>query len=180
MTYFNAVAKGSDIDFMMEYYDAWGEPTTYPHMAAGWAVCFDSPFTWTKQVASNYGGTRNAMVIHYPDRIKGKGELRSQWHHVIDVTDIKADTKLPKGKSTVKMDFAYDGGDKPGAGGTATLYIDGKAVGSGKIAATEFSIFSADEGAGVGNDMETAVSDSYDRSTSEFTGKIDTVTITLK
>ncbi len=85
MTYFNGVAKGSDIDFMLEYYDAWGDPTTYPHMAAGWAVCFDSPFTWTKQVASNYGGTRNAMVIHWPDRIKGKGEIRSQWHHVIDV-----------------------------------------------------------------------------------------------
>ena len=85
MTYFNNEPKGSDIDFMLKHYDNWGDPTTYPHMAAGWAVCFDSPFTWTKQVASNYGGTRNALVVHWPDRIKGKGEMRSQWHHVIDV-----------------------------------------------------------------------------------------------
>ena len=398
MTYFNAVAKGSDIDFMLKHYDDWGGPTTYPHMAAGWAVCFDSPFTWTKQVASNYGGTRNPMVIHWPDRIKGKGEIRSQWHHVIDVvptilesaglpqprivngtpqrpiegvsmaysfnnaqspsrhqiqyfemfgnrgiyfdgwfagtvhlkpwgkvenrfpedtwelyhvkedfsmsndlakkhpdvlaklqdvfiseavkykvlplddrrqelfnpklagrpdlmygrksltlyegmhgllendflnvkntsfeivadiesgdkpvngviasqggrfggwslyvkdgtpmytynyvgidiSDVTATAKLPKGKSTVKMDFAYDGGDKPGAGGTATLYIDGKAVGSGKIPATEFSIFSADETAGVGIDTETTVTENYTREGSKFTGKIDKVTITLK
>jgi arylsulfatase len=85
MTYFNAEPKGSDVDFMLKHYDTWGDPTTYPHMAAGWAVCFDSPFTWTKQVASNYGGTRNPLVIHWPKRIKGKGEIRSQWHHVIDV-----------------------------------------------------------------------------------------------
>jgi len=54
-------------------------------MAAGWAIAFDSPFMWTKQVASNYGGTRNGMVVHWPKRIKAKGEIRSQWHHVIDV-----------------------------------------------------------------------------------------------
>ena len=78
------------------------------------------------------------------------------------------------------MDFAYDGGNKPGAGGTATLYINGKSVGSAKIAATEFSVFSADEGAGVGVDAETTVSESYDRASSKFTGKIDKVTINLK
>jgi arylsulfatase len=98
----------------------------------------------------------------------------------IDLTDVKATAKLPKGRSTVKMDFAYDGGDKPGAGGTATLYINGKSVGSAKIAATEFSIFSADEGAGVGVDAETTVSEDYDRASSKFTGKIDKVTINLK
>jgi arylsulfatase len=85
MTYFNNEPKGSDIDVMLEHYDNWGGPTTYPHMAAGWAVAFDSPFMWTKQVASNYGGTRNGMVVHWPDRIKAKGEIRTQWHHVIDV-----------------------------------------------------------------------------------------------
>jgi arylsulfatase len=398
MTYFNAEPKGSDIDFMLEHYDAWGDPTTYPHMAAGWAVCFDSPFTWTKQVASNYGGTRNPLVIHWPERIKGKGQLRSQWHHVIDVVPtileaaglpqprmvngvpqrpiegtsmvyswdyprapdrhqiqyfemfgnrgvyfdgwfagtvhikpwgkvenrfpedtwelyhVKEDfsmstnlakqhpdilaklqevflgeavkykvlplddrrqelfnpklagrpdlmfgrtsltlyegmhgllendfinvkntsfeivaevetgdqpahgviaaqggrfggwslyvkdgtpkftynylgldrptatatAKLPKGKSTVKMDFSYDGGTKPGAGGTATLYINDKAVGSVKVAQTEFSVFSADETAGVGIDTETPVSDDYDRASSQFTGKIGKVTISLK
>ncbi len=398
MTYFNGEPKGSDVDFMMKHYDNWGDETTYPHMAAGWAVAFDSPFTWTKQVASNYGGTRNAMVVHWPDRIKAKGEIRSQWHHVIDVvptildsaglpqprvvngvpqrpiegtsmvytwdypkapgqheiqyfemfgnrgiyfdgwfagtvhikpwgsvenrfpedvwelyhvaedfsmsTDLakqhpemlaklqqvflseavkykvlplddrrqelfnpklagrpdlmfgrksltlyegmngllendfinvkntsfeivaeleidaqllngvivaqggrfggwslfvkdgtpkftynylglKSDTatanvKLQKGKSTVKMDFAYDGGEKPGAGGTATLYINGEAVGSTKVAQTEFAVFSADETAGVGIDTETAVSDEYDRASSKYTGKINKVTINLK
>ena len=397
MTYFNNEPRGSDVDFMLQHYDNWGDPTTYPHMAAGWAIAFDSPFTWTKQVASNYGGTRNAMITHWPNRIKGKGELRSQWHHVIDVvptileavglpqprvingtpqrpiegvsmvyswdypnapgrheiqyfemfgnrgiyydgwfagtvhlkpwgkvenrftedtwelyhvsedfsmsTDLAkqkpdllaklqkvflgeavkynvlplddrrvelfnpklagrpdlmfgrtsltlyegmhdllendfinikntsfeivadietgdepvngviiaqggrfggwslyvkdgtpvfmynylgmdrytatADTKLPRGKSTVKMDFAYEG-KKLGSGGTATIYINGKAAGSAKVEKTEFAIFSADETAGVGLDAETPVSEDYTRSTSEFTGKIDKVTINLK
>ena len=88
-------------------------------------------------------------------------------------------TKLPKGKSTVKMDFAYDGG-KPGSGGTATLYIDGQSVGSDKVEQTQFAIFSADETAGVGVDAETPVSEDYDRASSKFTGTIDKVTINLK
>ena len=54
-------------------------------MAAGWAVAGDTPFTWTKQVASSFGGTRNGMVIHWPKRIKAKGEVRAQFHHVIDI-----------------------------------------------------------------------------------------------
>ncbi|MFG0333054.1 MAG: arylsulfatase, partial [Maioricimonas sp. JB049] len=55
------------------------------HMAAGWAVCFDAPFMWTKQVASNYGGTRQGLAVHWPKGIKAQGELRTQWHHLIDV-----------------------------------------------------------------------------------------------
>jgi arylsulfatase len=54
-------------------------------MSAGWAVAFDSPFKWTKQVASDFGGTRNGMVIHWPDEIKQGGEMRTQFSHVIDV-----------------------------------------------------------------------------------------------
>jgi arylsulfatase len=54
-------------------------------MAAGWAVAGDTPFSWTKQVASNFGGTRNGMVVHWPKRVTAKGEVRSQFHHVIDV-----------------------------------------------------------------------------------------------
>ena len=83
------------------------------------------------------------------------------------------------GKSTVKMDFVYDGG-KPGAGGTATLYINDKSVGSTKIKQTEFAVFSGDETAGVGIDPETSVSEDYTPSGSKFTGKIDKVTINLK
>ncbi|NQT17649.1 MAG: arylsulfatase, partial [Planctomycetes bacterium] len=97
----------------------------------------------------------------------------------LDRPTATATAKLPKGKSTVKMDFAYDGG-KPGAGGTATLFINGKAVGSAKVAQTQFSVFSADETAGVGVDTETPVSDEYDRASSQFTGEIGKVTINLK
>ena len=70
---------------MLKVLDEWGSPETYPHMAAGWAVAFDSPFKWTKQVASSFGGTRNGMVVHWPKGIKAKNEIRSQFHHVIDV-----------------------------------------------------------------------------------------------
>jgi len=396
MTYFNNEPRGSDVKFMLRYYDQWGGPETFPHMAAGWAVAFDSPFMWTKQVASNYGGTRQGMVVRWPDGIQAKGELRSQWHHVIDVvptileaadlpqprvvngvpqrpiegvsmlysfndakavdrhtlqyfemfgnrglyfdgwfagtvhrtpwggvensfaedtwelynvaedfsmsTDLataqpaklaalqemflteaikykvlplddrllelfnpkvagrpdlmfgrttltlyegmagllendfinvkntsftivaeietghgplngvivsqggrfggwslyvkdgtltylynylgleqykaSAKTKLPTGKSTVKMDFDYDGG-KPGSGGTATLYINGKPAGSTRIDQTQVAMFSADETAGVGVDMETPVSDDYERANSKFTGRINKVTISL-
>jgi arylsulfatase len=396
MTYFNAEPKGSDVDFMLDYYDEWGSPSTYPHMAAGWAVAFDAPFTWTKQVASNYCCTRNGLVVHWPNGITAKGELRTQWHHVIDVaptvleacglpeprivngvpqrpiegtsmlysfnnknapdrhkvqyfemfgnrgiyfdgwfagtlhlvpwgnvensfaedtwelyhveedfsmsTDLAdkypdvleelqgiflseaikynvlplddrrqelfdpnqagrpdlmfgrksltlyegmgsllendfinvkntsleivaeietkesktngvivqqggrfggwslyvkdnkpvyaynylglstysvSGTALPDGKSTVKLDFDYDGG-KPGAGGTATLYINGEKAGSSRIEKTEFSIFSADETANVGKDKETMVVDDYTLASSKFNGRIDKVVITLK
>jgi len=70
---------------MMDHLEAWGDPTTYPHFAIGWAWAGDTPFQWTKQVASHFGGTRNGMVIHWPNRVKAKGEIRSQFHHVIDV-----------------------------------------------------------------------------------------------
>jgi arylsulfatase len=83
MTYFNGVQE--TVPDMLKHYDEWGGPTTYPHMAAGWAVAGDTPFSWTKQVASNFGGTRNGMVIHWPKRVTAKGEVRSQFHHVIDV-----------------------------------------------------------------------------------------------
>jgi arylsulfatase A-like enzyme len=83
MTYFNGVQE--TVPDMLKHYDEWGGPSTYPHMAAGWAVAGDTPFSWTKQVASNFGGTRNGMVVYWPKRVTAKGEVRSQFHHVIDV-----------------------------------------------------------------------------------------------
>jgi len=83
MTYFNGVPES--VAEVLKHYDELGGPTTYGHYAAGWAVAGDTPFTWTKQVASSYGGTRNGMVVHWPKMIKAKGEVRSQWHHVIDI-----------------------------------------------------------------------------------------------
>jgi arylsulfatase len=98
MTYFNAVEES--VQEILKHYDELGGPMSYPHMAAGWAVAGDTPFSWTKQVASNFGGTRNGMVVHWPRRIKGKGEVRSQFHHVIDVAPtILQAAGLPEPKS---------------------------------------------------------------------------------
>ena len=83
MTYFNGVAE--TVPDMLKNIDKWGGPETFPHMAAGWAVAGNTPFMWTKQVASNFGGTRNPLVVSWPARIKAKGEMRSQFHHVIDI-----------------------------------------------------------------------------------------------
>ena len=82
---------------MMNHIDTWGGPTTFPHYAIGWAHATNTPFQWTKQVASHFGGTRNGMVMHWPKGIKAKGEIRSQFHHVIDVgpTILEA-AKLPQ------------------------------------------------------------------------------------
>jgi len=98
MTYFNNVTE--KVEDLLPLIDEWGGPETFPHMAAGWAVAFDAPFTWTKQVASDFGGTRNGMIIHWPDGIKEKGGLRSQFGHVIDIAPtILEATGLPEPRS---------------------------------------------------------------------------------
>lgn len=95
MTYFNGVQE--TVPDMLKVIDKWGSHETYPHMAAGWAVMFDTPYTWTKQVASDPGGTKVGMTIHWPKGIKSKGELRTQFHHVIDVAPtILEAAKLPE------------------------------------------------------------------------------------
>jgi len=87
-------------DQMMQHIDAWGDPTTFPHFAIGWAWAGNAPFQWTKQVASHFGGTRNGMVVHWPKRITDKGGLRSQFHHVIDVAPTALEAaKLPHPKA---------------------------------------------------------------------------------
>lgn len=83
MTYFNGVEE--TVPDMLKSIDKWGGPETFPHMAAGWAVAGNTPFMWTKQVASNFGGTRNPLVISWPARIKDKGGIRSQFQHVTDI-----------------------------------------------------------------------------------------------
>lgn len=98
MTYFNGVQE--TVADMLKHYDEWGGPSTYPHMAAGWAVAGDTPFMWTKQVASNFGGTRNGMIVYWPKRVTGKGEVRSQFSHVIDVAPTVLEAAgLPEPKS---------------------------------------------------------------------------------
>jgi arylsulfatase len=98
MTYFNGVQE--KVPDMLKLMDKWGGPETYPHMAAGWAVAFDSPFAWMKQVPSDFGGTRNGMVVSWPKGIKAKNEIRTQFGHVIDVAPtILAAAGLPEPKS---------------------------------------------------------------------------------
>ncbi len=98
MTYFNSVPE--TVQDILKHYDELGGPKSYGHYAAGWAVAGSTPFTWTKQVASNYGGTRNGMVVHWPAKVQAKGEVRSQWHHVIDVAPtILEAASLPEPKS---------------------------------------------------------------------------------
>jgi arylsulfatase A-like enzyme len=82
-TYFNGVTE--TLEMQLSRIDKLGTAETYNHFAAGWAVAGNTPFTWTKQIASNFGGTRNGMVIHWPAGIKARNEIRSQFHHVIDV-----------------------------------------------------------------------------------------------
>jgi arylsulfatase A-like enzyme len=87
-------------DQMMDHIEDWGGPTTFPHFAIGWAWASDTPFQWTKQVASHFGGTRNGMVMHWPKGIKAKGEVRSQFHHVIDVAPTALEAaKIPQPKT---------------------------------------------------------------------------------
>jgi len=82
-TYFNGVNER--VADMLKLVDEWGGPETYPHMAAGWAVALNAPFGWMKQVPSDFGGTRNGMVVHWPKGIRAKNGTRTQFSHVIDV-----------------------------------------------------------------------------------------------
>ncbi len=81
----NGASALETADFMAARVDKFGTPEAYNHYAVGWAHAMDTPFQWTKQVASHWGGTRNGTVFHWPNGIKARGELRHQFHHVIDV-----------------------------------------------------------------------------------------------
>src|SRR5262245_56486992 len=130
-TFFNGVPE--TVPDQLKHLDEWGGPTTYPHMAAGWAVAGDTPFTWTKQVASDFGGTRNGMVVHWPSRIKAKNEVRTQFHHVIDVAPTVLEAAgLPEPKSVngtvqapiegVSMVYTFD--DAQAKGRHTTQYFE--------------------------------------------------------
>jgi arylsulfatase len=97
-TYFNGVPER--VEDMLKVLDKWGGPETYPHMAAGWSVAFNAPFGWMKQVPSDFGGTRNGMVVHWPKGIKAKKGIRTQFSHVIDVAPTVLEAVgLPEPKS---------------------------------------------------------------------------------
>jgi arylsulfatase A-like enzyme len=85
MINFNGVADLETPEFLMARIDKLGGPESYNHYAVGWAHAMNTPYQWTKQVASHWGGTRNGTIVHWPNGIRAKGEIRTQFHHVIDV-----------------------------------------------------------------------------------------------
>jgi hypothetical protein len=114
------------VEQSMKFYDEWGGPETSPHYAVGWAWAMDTPFVWNKQIASHLGGIRNPMVVSWPAKIKDKGGLRSQFHHVNDIAPTILDIlgiDQPKTFNGIKQkpiegtSFAYtfadDGGNAP-------------------------------------------------------------------
>src|SRR6266496_2738690 len=85
MANFNGLAALETPEFLMERLDKLGGPESYNHYAVGWAHAMNTPYQWTKQVASHWGGTRNGTIIHWPKEVNAGGEIRTQFHHVIDV-----------------------------------------------------------------------------------------------
>ena len=85
MTTLNGMPGIETTEFLVSKIDDFGTPKAYNHYAVGWAHALCAPYQWTKQVASHWGGTRNGTIVHWPNGIKAKGEIRSQFHHVIDV-----------------------------------------------------------------------------------------------
>ena len=85
MSYFNGLQDLETAEYLKARIDKLGGPESYNHYAVAWAHAMNTPFQWTKQVASHWGGTRNATVVHWPKGIRAKGEIRSQFTHCIDV-----------------------------------------------------------------------------------------------
>ena len=83
MTFFNGVEV--PVAELKKYYDEWGSQYTFPHMAVGWTWAMSTPFKWTKQIPSYFGGIRNGMAIAWPGHIMDAGGIRNQFHHVIDI-----------------------------------------------------------------------------------------------
>ena len=105
----------------LKNYDDWGSDKTFPHYAVGWAWAFDTPFKWTKQVASHFGGTRQGMAISWPARIKDAGGIRQQFHHVIDIVPTILEA------TGIKMPEKVDGLSQKPLDGVSMVYTWDKA-----------------------------------------------------
>jgi arylsulfatase A-like enzyme len=115
----NGAAGLETTEFMVSRIDDFGTPAAYNHYAVGWAHAMDTPYQWTKQVASHWGGTRNGTIVHWPEGIQATGQVRSQFHHVIDVAPTVLEAAgLPEPKRVhgveqkpiegVSMRYAFD------------------------------------------------------------------------
>ncbi|HEV7759372.1 MAG TPA: arylsulfatase [Acidimicrobiales bacterium] len=97
LTVLNGAAAVETPEFMASHIDDFGTPAAYNHYAVGWAHAMNTPYQWTKQIASHWGGTRNGTIVHWPHGFTSRGEIRSQFHHVIDVAPtILAAAGLPE------------------------------------------------------------------------------------
>jgi arylsulfatase len=132
-----AAIQGVDIPVaeQLKFYDAWGSDQTTPHMAVGWTWAFDTPFKWTKQVASHFGGTRQGMAISWPGHIKDVGSIRTQFHHMIDIvptileaTGIQApvmvDGVAQKPIEGVSMAYTFDSANANAPSTRSTQYFE--------------------------------------------------------
>ena len=118
----NGASALETTEFMVSRVDEFGTPTAYNHYAVGWAHAMDAPYQWTKQVASHWGGTRNGTIVRWPNGIKARGEVRAQFHHVIDVAPTVLEAAgLPEPKTVhgvaqrpiegVSMRYCFDDAD---------------------------------------------------------------------
>ena len=123
------------VELNMKFYEAWGSDQTYPHYAVGWAWAWDTPYKWTKQIASYFGGTRNGMAMAWPGRIKNAGGIRNQFHHVIDIVPtILEAAGLPEPASVngiaqkpiegVSMAYTWDKANVNAPGRRTTQYFE--------------------------------------------------------
>jgi arylsulfatase A-like enzyme len=120
----NGLTDVETAEFMASRIDDFGGPNAYNHYAVGWAHAMDTPYQWTKQVASHWGGTRNGTIVHWPGEIESRGEVRPQFHHVIDIAPtILEAARLPEPVSVngvqqmplqgVSMAYSFEDPDAP-------------------------------------------------------------------
>ncbi len=119
LAHLNGVNDLETTEFLASRIDEFGTPSAYNHYAVGWALAMDTPYQWTKQVASHWGGTRNGTIVHWPRGMRARGEVRHQFHHVIDVAPTVLEAAgLPEPKEVfgvvqrpmegVSMRYAFD------------------------------------------------------------------------
>ena len=134
MTAYNGILDIPIAD-QMKFYDAWGSEATYPHMSVAWSWAFDTPFKWTKQVASYFGGTRQGMVIAWPGHIKDAGGVRTQFHHIIDIVPtileaagiqapLSVNGVTQKPIEGVSMDYTFDKANANAPSTRTTQYFE--------------------------------------------------------
>ena len=100
LTAYNGILKAPEA-LQLLHLEEWGSDKTYPHMSVGWTWAFNTPFKWTKQVASHFGGTRQGLAISWPGHIKDVGAIRSQFHHIIDIVPTLLEAAGIKAPATV-------------------------------------------------------------------------------